>query len=708
MSYQKKYYYTFKDLNTINNTVELWQNVTGTTTPIEVYGAAESFSIELAGIDNKFQTIRGTGCDCNIVCKNNMEFLTGLYISDLQNIIIKHYYNGNINWIGYLNSEQQRETFSDLNNYVVSFTGNDGFSLMDRLLFTNSDGTAITGIKSQLEILQIIFQKVALPFVELKIALTTTFSGQTGSTILSETYVDTANFINEDSKPETLRKVLDGILAPYGSFITQQKGNIIITDINNLFNSSYTYQKYTMTASTYTYIGTEAVTGNIIEMSSIGYRGTGSEIEISGGKNKQTVSYSPYPIKEIQKTSVIATSEFYFVGLWSYAVGRNYRTLTQNMYWNGLAEGTLSAVDPVLTYATYSALIAAHPYGADGTTYVTTADNYHWRWNGSTYVTVDSTIKYGSVENIHMILQGLTTNTLSISFKGTPYLILPKSDSLGTGSNFKVIAGSALLIKGKIRQNYWLMINSILLTMKIKIGDYCYDGLKWTTTDSFFYPRISRKDDAEFPHYIAPDADAVDNLGNDGNDGIYIPITEDLSGVLVVQFYSNYYINGSTTPLTRSDVCLWLGNLSIDIVQPDGTVIPESDVEYIGMLDSNYANEADKVSLICGTESSISDRGKLLYNNGTVFKPIKSWSRGGTTDIIENLLLNSLSSNFKAGYYTLNSLELSNSFNNINILKNSTYLSDKYFMLSSYKISYENSIINCTITEINNDSNTLI
>jgi len=51
---------------------------------------------------------------------------------------------------------------------------------------------------------------------------------------------------------------------------------------------------------------------------------------------------------------------------------------------------------------------------------------------------------------------------------------------------------------------------------------------------------------------------------------------------------------------------------------------------------------------------------------------------------------------------------LSNSFNNINILKNSTYLSDKYFMLSSYKISYENSIINCTITEINNDSNTLI
>ena len=175
MSFQKKYYYNFKDLNNIPNTVEIWQNYTGgTLTPELVYADKSAFTIEMPTIKDKFQAIRGTGCECNIISYTGMKFLTGLYSSDMQNIMIKHYYNSNINWLGYINSELQTEPYDILNNYTVNFNGTDGFALMEKMYYCTGsgyvvgttfngsniiDGAFYSGVTSQFNILQNIFQK---------------------------------------------------------------------------------------------------------------------------------------------------------------------------------------------------------------------------------------------------------------------------------------------------------------------------------------------------------------------------------------------------------------------------------------------------------------------------------------------------------------------------------------------------------------------
>ena len=341
MTIQKKYYFNFKDLINQQNTVEIWQNSTDTLTPQLIEGSTNPFSVELPAINHKFQPVRGTGCDVNIICRNNMQFFTGLYHVAPQEIIIKHFINTSINWIGYMNSELMRESYSEIDNYEVNFNGNDGFALMDRFKFVDTNKANITGVKSQFDIIKLIFQKIALPFNELKICLSTSFYNQTNTdTILHQTYIDCNNFINEDGEAETLRKVIEGILQPYGAIIFQLKGNIIITDIHNLAtDQSFTFKRYSMTD--YTALSDEVVTGNIVELSNIGYAGTGQEIEISGGKNKQVVSYSPYPTTEVITETLKSVSEFTNVPT-SFSTKNNYsyKTLTDHSVFNSYSPAT--------------------------------------------------------------------------------------------------------------------------------------------------------------------------------------------------------------------------------------------------------------------------------------------------------------------------------------------------------------------------------
>ena len=246
MALQKKYYFSFYSQTGETNLVEIWQETTDTLIAEEIQGMDNPFSVELPALDDKFQPVRGTGADISINCKANMKFFNGLYHVNPREIIIKHLINGSLNWIGYMNSELFREPYSDIKDYTVSFTANDGFALMERFHFIQEDKNPYTGIKSQWELLKIIFQKIGLPFEEIKVYLSTSFVGQTAlETILHQTFIDTANFYNEDGEPETLRAVLEAILLPYGAFIVQHSGDIYITDIHNLaFSSSFDFRRY--------------------------------------------------------------------------------------------------------------------------------------------------------------------------------------------------------------------------------------------------------------------------------------------------------------------------------------------------------------------------------------------------------------------------------------------------------------------------------
>ncbi len=141
-----------------------------------------------------------------------------------------------------------------------------------------------------------------------------------------------ANFYDEDGEPMTLREVLESILAPYGAFIAQVQGNIVITDIHTITTAPIGFELESNTIlnfdtiidgvatykrfSYYSGLGFELEYDTVLNSDTIlynrnnylgnleiiheqslpdvGFAGTGQTIEISGGVNKQVVSYSPY------------------------------------------------------------------------------------------------------------------------------------------------------------------------------------------------------------------------------------------------------------------------------------------------------------------------------------------------------------------------------------------------------------------------------
>jgi len=198
------------------------------------------------------------------------------------------------------------------------------------------------------------------------------------------------------------------------------------------------------------------------------------------------------------------------------------------------------------------------------------------------------------------------------------------------------------------------------------------------------------------------------NIGANGEDGILIPVTEDLSGVLSFEIWSDTYRNTPTTPADPAIyVETWYSQLAIELVQPDNAVIPDKDIEYIGYLNQNFKDEAEKVELICGTESVIADRGKIMYLTGGVYKPIRTWTRNGQTYKIEELLLRSLSSNYRTGYRTLNNMKLKNGFDQLSVITDEPFLPGKKFMVKSSTVNYRDNLIEASLVEVSPDELTL-
>lgn len=666
MALQKKYYYTFVRLNTTEiHTVELWQDTAAVLVAEEVTAMRNPFLVELPDMDHKFQVVRGTGCEINMLSETDMKFFDGLYHVDPQEFQVRHYIGAALNWVGYLNAEMYRESYDKATNYPIQVTGNDGFALMDRFSFLDTGDVNFTGVKSKWEILQICLNKIALPWVEVRVSLATTFTGYSAaaaSTILHESYIDSANFYDEDDKPMTLREVMESILAPYGACIRAENGNILITDIHTLAGGgSITYKRYN--ASTYAYIAA-IVVSNEKAVSTVQYHGTGQSVETSGGKNRQVVSYSPYPVKDILPESLIGFDEFGTVpATWSVKDGYNYKTLSANAYWD------------VFTPATFEA------------SYYDATDN----------------------PNIYIRWPYLATNQKVASLKLNPFLVLQSVPWITTGDEWRKYA--AIKIDGKIliktKNNPYVSGDSAFdffstsLRLKVKIG-----------ADYAEYPFGFSADSTNFQRVFTSDSDNISdkfvemNVSQRGFTALATDLLQGyLSGNLEIEIWSDVYNNlPAGESLTSSFQEIWLTELSVKIIRNDGTEILDTDIEYIGNLDKTFQNEGEKIELTTGTDTYFTDRGRIMrtFDGGSTYSYVTQWTRAAQTFKIEELLLGSLSSNYRAGYVTLSNMKLKNNFDFQNVLTD-TFISGKKMMVKSATRNYHDDVTECELIEISTD-----
>lgn len=682
MAFQKKYYFDFYRLNTTEkHTVEIWQDTAEVLTAVEITGMASPLVVEMPELDNKFQVVRGKGCSLTIVSETDGQFFDSLYHVDPTEIKLIHKISDVTANLFYLDSEMMQEPFSENKNYPVNITGNDGLGLMDRFSFVEVGGAPYEGIKSKLEILQIILNKIGL-WTQVGFDLATTFTGSTS--LLGDSFVNCSNFYDEDGKPMSLREVADSILAPYGAHMEAKGEYVLISDIHSkATKATINYSMFLLS----TLAATTALNmANVQAITAASFRGTGSDKERSGGVNRQVVSYSPYPVRKILEKSLTGVEEFTSVpGAFSTKDGYYYKTLGGNEFW--AIDFAHSVTVPATTFeASYytsekdaTVYLRRPTYTNDGTTVASLISG--------PYLTVVSGVIGGSI---------ITTYTGRERRRR------------------KYFDGAAIIIEGEIlnktKANPYNDLDSeknIIYTniyAKAKIGSYYYNGGidQWSASASTF--SIATGAGAEFISDKWVKMSRKLSLSADVTDLV-------LNGELELELLTGFksYFEGSTVEVENSPFVkeIWMRNITIRIVGPDGEELSDSDAEYIGLLDKNFQNEGAAINLTCGTDVQFADRGKIMKFVDPDYIALRAWTRAGQTYKVEELLLNSLCSNYKAGFVTLSNMKLVADFPLHTIFTDAT-VPDVKLMVKSAKIDYHENLAEVTLVEIQEDELTIV
>lgn len=696
MSYQKKYWLDYKSLkvgDTKTYTLELWQNSDSTIIAEEIKGGQSPFILEMPELSHKFQVVRGRGATINLFSNTDMKFFSGLKHIDPKEFLVYHKIDGVTDWVGYLNSDMYSEPYDQSQNYIISTTANDGFSLMDRYRFLQEDETDYIGLKSKFELLQICLDKIGIPYNDIRISLSTGIADYIMSaykTILHVSYVNCANFYDEDGLGMTIREVLESILAPYGAFICQDRGSIYITDINTMAGGgSILFKAYN--SSTYEYSSEQTIVIGK-DIYDINYFGTGQSIERSGGTNLQRVVYSPYPKKSIIDESIAVVGEFAVIpetfstkittGGYSY----KYRILVGHDIWQ---------TEP-LSQTTFE-----ESYGA-----ISVSETEHYIY--ARFPMLPSNTKmmsYKSQDSHHL------------SIKCTSY-----QTQYWTGFNlaYRYNDGVAILITGKIyvrtktnpydESEEGIKTTGHQINYIIKIGDYYYNSheQKWTTTPvTDNYILTTNNSEVISDEWI--------DLGFNG-EGLLIPIasteTDILSGAMDFQIWANTKIQPlNDIPQENNSILkeTWIRNIEFKLVNIDGTEIEDNDFENIGYLNKLFAQEGENITLMTGTAVRYTDLARIMKLEGTDISDIELWTRAGQTYKIEELLLNSLCSNYRGNYITLTGMRLKNEFSLVNVFTDTNFLEgNPKLMIKSSSIDYANYTHDVTLVEISEDELTII
>ena len=716
MSLQKKYYFSFKSIINQQYTVEIWQNITGTTlTAVEILGDESPFIVQYPSI-TKFEPVRGSGCSLNLISQTDGQFFN-LFTANYLEYQLRLYKGNNLIWCGFLDSELFTEDFSQLWNYPVSFSGSDGFAVLERINYLDNNLLHYSGITSQFEVIKNIVNKLGLPYNAIYFNVSTTSTELTiasNETIFHKTYVINSDYYNEDNEAETCRTVLEHQLAPYGGFIIQNNGSLFITDVNVVAaGGTTTFQKFD---SSFNYIGTEAINLNIGDLSTIRFADTAQTRNVVPGFNKQIIKYQPYAGNKIMDFS--PDSDFSGSGSTSSEIGTYGYKWTETTYPSGKT---------FINYPSNGSYFC-NSTGLDG-------ENVG---NKEYYLKINTK----GLSHLGMTDSGQVINPTFTTIKELPTLIgsnqyfikLNISAFFRTTNDLNNPADKPTLIVAGILQtkincgDYHLQINNIIGTPNYGLPYWASGGTEnfyitmvnetnpdsKSSSNSKFNPMENTWVDFKkskiitdgLGGYKLDTKDFLIPLINIDYDIDLNPIFYPVDGLLTFSLfdYRVYTIVGNFYVETTCIDCR-IKDIKLTIVDSLGNEINDDDIEYVGYMNSFYKDEGQEITLYNGTSINQNpcERGSLLKYDGNTYNFIQSWTRQNKTDLIENLLLRSVVSN-----YTDKTIEFSFVSNSISsvlgTLTYNNYLSGIKLMPISCNLDYYNENAEITAQQVIIDS----
>ena len=235
-----KYEIEYYDVESILHKIEILDD--DYTDPIiEVGGYAV---LDYGEVGLNLESIRGQGLRVNLDADVNLTF-EELFTANEKTFKVNYYRNSVLLFQGWLNPEGFYEDYVS-DKWVISFDCIDGLGYLKDLAFVNTNGSNITGIKSQLEILSLALQRTGIE-QNINVAINIFYTGLADTvSILANVKANTQRYIKDDDfTVMSCEDVIKDVLETYGAVLISKDNEWYIYKPNELFSSgSVTYFRY--------------------------------------------------------------------------------------------------------------------------------------------------------------------------------------------------------------------------------------------------------------------------------------------------------------------------------------------------------------------------------------------------------------------------------------------------------------------------------
>ena len=688
-----------------------------------IQSGSEPITIE-SGYGDLNETIVGSGATIELMSTTSLQ-LTNLYTDAMFKYKVELKTSTYTQWTGWLNSDTYEEVYSEDNNYLVTFTANDGLAMLNELDYVDSNGDNYESIESAFDIIQRLLGKVsAFPVFHIGNSMTLLDDGDnaltpsTNETFLHVLQLNNDNYYDEYDKPLTCREVLDSILKSLGLLMrtncmlynqtsdsligyTIYDNNILLTGSDEIFYSYYTdtgvYKSFWTLGDSYFRYDLE----NDRE-----YTGTGSTLKFKEVINNQQITFSPYNIVDVLKAD-LEEEDFcgYGAGCANYTGETLHNTCTEENKWSEWHYATNPDFETIST----DAKITQEVYGiANDTVIVEPGKDYYVRTN--TTAGSASNIRFKTIVDTKN-LWGYH-NTANSDFSSWALLI-----------NFKVMVqqkvcwGDASNALPPYYIGVKVDVGTSTVTKDAIISAGYYGNHYWQPSPA---EKLLEAD-----KYFSPSTNAADEEPN--QDGMLVKLSaEDLSQV---------FVNGQVTISITEDSDVIVGGYGLfrfkdftaTLVQDTSNSAEEQsyydtftdDSVLESVVNTNARNDGSDITLIHGTHTNprCLERGVMMYEDSVVsqayhylWKIDKGLLDDGSQPLYfsaEEWILNKILSNYKQPMIELSDIKIKALGLNSNVTARFTdinHFPDKIMMPTSYSYNVYEDSINFTLTEIESDN----
>jgi len=706
MAKYTKYRVEFKDVDGIEYRADLkYEEWAGAITVLE--GTDAPFTISYADNSDKFNPVNGSGAVVSFLNDGTLDsedfFVIG--VTDVQVTLeaLKDVTGTPVwakVWGGYMNTEVFSEDYS-WDKGSISISANDGLSSMDRVKYFSGtqlkdDGTVKIPWTLGLETVPNLVASCLTDVDITRIYLIDDVKGTVSD--FNALSLNLANFVDEDNESMTRRQVLDITLKSLGLNLYVFGSAAWIVDISVLAISGTT-TSFKAYDNTFTAVAAEDGSyTRVWDISDankfIWFEDSSQNIALRGGYNTITINYSPYP--DIRKVIPVNIEELPIVN-----TSWNNVEITDlegdpidagGYHWSSATAGDVDGIQGSTDsfYTQYLSESTDEEYNAtvpvDGVGAIMIKNSFY---NATTNPSGETNIAF-------RLLGGhvpKSTNSITVSFK-----VLINSPNVGIA---KAVNDLTLSVVTKIGSNY-----GTATTSRSNVLD------TWGTTIAHEDIAVLTKDKEANARDTWTDAAFTIDLDNASLD----------AGVLTIEFTQGIQAtsNQLTYPINTEYALAFFKEFKVAIC---GAEVNDKDLEFktetgvdfkdnlqfdidagsalsCGVLDSGAYINANNEQELEFTRTSYAQTGSLplalskaYVNNFDSPNRILSCSLSTNRDVLRNI------GDIASTDVTV-PLSISNVFTPISIIKDSTYLGDKYFLSSGLSIDMYSKKIDGSFVEI--------